>query len=308
MNRIYSAVIFLLFSSGLMAQIPKPSTGTIRRFENFSSRYVKPRTIDVWLPDGYTPTKKYAVLYMQDGGSLFDSSIVWNHQEWGVDELLGKLQQEKRILPCIVVGIWNTGITRHNEYLPQKPFETLSPAEKDTVVKAKRISGQAVFQEYKIYSDDYLRFLTQDLKPFIDSSFSTLPDRSHTFIAGSSMGGLISLYAICEYPQLFGGAACLSTHWTGIFQIEHNPFPAAMLQYISQHLPDPAKHRIYMDHGTATIDSLYTNYQPQADQWMKRNGYSSRNWMTKVYPGADHSERSWNKRLDIPILFLLGRK
>jgi predicted alpha/beta superfamily hydrolase len=303
-----AAIGFLFIFCFSSAQIPKVSSGTIKRFEHFSSKYVIPRNIDVWLPAGYTPSKKYAVLYMQDGGSLFDSSIVWNHQEWGVDEVMGRLLSEHKVRDCIVVGIWNTGITRHNEYLPQKPFEALSAAEKDTVLKAKRAGGQDVFREYDIRSDHYLRFIVEELKPFIDSSFSTLTNRAHTFIAGSSMGGLISIYAICEYPGVFGGAACLSTHWTGIFRSYNNPFPGKMLTYLSTHLPSPAQHRIYFDHGTATLDSMYAPFQAAVDVLMKARGYTAVNYISKIFPGADHSERSWNSRLEIPIVFLLHRR
>ncbi len=300
---VLSLIICISISS--IAQTPKVSAGSIRHFENFTSQFVAPRNIDVWLPDGYDPIKKYVVLYMHDGRSLFDSSIVWNHQEWGVDEVLSKLLTEKKIKDCIVVGIWNTETTRHNEYLPQKPFETLRDSQKEATLKAKRISGQNVFASDQIQSDHYLRFLVQELKPFIDRSFSTLPDRQNTFIAGSSMGGLISIYAICEYPEVFGGAACLSTHWTGIFRAENNPFPAAMMKYLEKNLPSPLDHKIYFDHGSATLDSLYKPFQLKADKKMKRKGFSSKNWITREFPGADHSERSWNFRLEIPVLFLL---
>jgi enterochelin esterase-like enzyme len=308
MRKKLSTVIILLIGCSSFAQTPTVATGTIRHFNNFSSKYVKPRNVDVWLPDDYTPSKKYAVLYMQDGRSLFDSTIVWNHQEWGVDEVLGRLLSERKVRNCIVVGVWNTEVTRHNEYLPQKPFEMLNTAEKDTILKAGRANGQPVFTAYDIRSDNYLLFLVKELKPFIDSSFATLKDRANTLIAGSSMGGLISLYAICEYPQVFGGAACLSTHWTGIFRSQNNPFPAAMMQYLKKNLPAPNTHRIYFDHGTATLDSLYQPFQLQADSIMKTKGFHSDNWVTKIFPGAEHSERDWNKRLDTPIVFLLGKK
>ncbi len=298
--------IIICGSINSIAQTPKVSTGTIRHYDKFTSKFVAPRNIDVWLPDGYDSLKKYTVLYMHDGKSLFDSSIVWNHQEWGVDEVFSKLLTEKKIKDCMVVGIWNSENTRHNEYLPQKPFETISDSKKQTILKAKRISGQNVFVSYQIQSDNYLRFVVQELKPFIDSNFSTLPDRQNTFIAGSSMGGLISIYAICEYPEIFGGAACLSTHWTGIFRADNNPFPAAMMKYLKRHLPSPQNHKIYFDHGTATLDSLYKPYQQRVDKKMIRKGFSSNNWMTREYPGADHSESAWNKRLEIPVLFLLG--
>lgn len=288
------------------AQLPKVASGTIRRFENFPSKLVSARNVDVWLPRGYDASKEYAVLYMQDGQSLFDSSTVWNHQEWGVDETLQRLMDQQKIRDCIVVGIWNSGITRHNDYLPQKAFESLSPAEKDTILHAKRQGGQAVFTQYDIRSDAYLKFIVTELKPFIDSSFSTRRERAATFIAGSSMGGLISIYAICEYPNVFGGAACLSTHWPGIFRNYDNPFPAAMLHYLAGNLPNPRRHTIYFDHGTETLDSMYQPYQQEADALMKKRGFNKKRWMTREYKGADHSERSWNSRLEIPTVFLMG--
>ena len=299
--------LFFIWPVPLQAQTPAAATGTIRHFENFTSKYVAPRTVDVWLPPGYDSTRKYAVLYMHDGGSLYDSSITWNHQEWGVDETVSQLIKEKKINNCIVVGIWNTGETRHNEYLPQQPFEMLSPAEKDTLFAARRIWGQPVFVKHDIRSDNYLKFIVQELKPFIDKNFSTSGSRANTFIAGSSMGGLISLYAICEYPGVFGGAACLSTHWPGIFRKENNPFPAVMLRYLEANLPSPAGHRIYMDIGTATLDSLYAPYQEAVNKLMRERGYTSGNWASLVYPGADHSERAWNKRLATPLIFLLRK-
>lgn len=306
-ERLWFFLVNLLLSVAISAQVPSVSTGQIRRLESFPSNYVAARNVDVWLPPGYDPNKKYAVLYMQDGRSLFDSSIMWNKQEWGVDEAMGKLQANKRIVDCIVVGVWNSEQTRHNDYLPQKPFESLSRTQQDSIFNARRLGGQPVFTRYQVWSDYYLRFLAYELKPYIDSNFSVYPDQAHTFIAGSSMGGLISLYAICEYPLVFGSAACLSTHWTGIFRVENNPFPAAMLNYLSTHLPSPVNHKIYFDYGTATIDSLYQSFQPRADVLMKKRGYNASSWLTRKFPGAEHAEKAWARRLEVPLLYLLGK-
>jgi len=300
-------VLSFYFITNGNAQTPSPSSGTIRQFENFSSAYVEPRTVDVWLPDDYSAKKKYAVLYMQDGKSLFDSNIVWNHQEWMADETIGRLLKEKKINNCIVVGIYNTETARHLEYFPQKAFESLPKPQQDSLFKTNRSSGVAVFKENKLRSDNYLLFLTKELKPFIDSSFSTLKDRKHTFIGGSSMGGLISLYAICEYPAVFGGAACISTHWPGIFTIDNNPIPGAIFEYLKWHLPDPKQHQLYFDYGDATLDALYPPLQKQADQIIKARGYNNKNWKTIYFPGADHSEKSWSKRFEQPLIFLLSK-
>jgi predicted alpha/beta superfamily hydrolase len=121
------------------------------------------------------------------------------------------------------------------------------------------------------------------------------------------MGGLISLYAICEYPKVFSGAACLSTHWTGIYRVENNPFPGAILKYMNEHLPSPKNHKIYFDHGTATLDALYPSFQQQADEIMKQHGYTSKNWETRIFESAEHTERAWRNRFEIPAKFLLKK-
>lgn len=290
-----------------VAQLPVPASGRIVRHENFVSAYVTARHVDVWLPPGYSPKNKYAVLYMHDGQMLYDSTIAWNRQEWGVDETVARLLKEKKIRDCIVVGVWNGGKYRHTDYFPQKPFEHLSQTQRDTIYYARRTGGEAVFQGETIRSDSYLKFLVTELKPFIDKTYSVETGKSSTFIAGSSMGGLISMYAICEYPDVFGGAACLSTHWPGIFSTEENPIPAAFMNYMKHHLPDPLSHKIYFDYGDATLDALYPPFQKQADEIMKEKGFTSENWITKFFAGEDHSENAWKKRLDIPLLFLLKK-
>lgn len=311
MKIVTIVLLLLVFAISLPAQnLPTVASGKIVRIENFPSTLIAPRNVDVWLPEGYSTEKKYAVLYMHDGQMLFDSATTWNKQEWGVDETLSKLIAEKKIRDCIVVGVWNSK-TRHSDYFPQKPFESLSKAKQDTVMHGQRSNNQALFSQ-AIQSDKYLQFLVTELKPFIDSAYSTLQDQSNTFIAGSSMGGLISMYAICEYPAVFGGAACLSTHWPGVFMSKGNPVPAAFMRYLKTHLPSPKNHLIYFDYGTTTLDSLYKPFQKQADAIMKAKGFASRgnaaNWMTKEFVGANHSEAAWRQRLAIPMLFLLQNR
>ena len=162
-------------------------------------------------------------------------------------------------------------------------------------------------------SDKYLGFITRELKPFIDSTYSTLPDRENTFMMGSSMGGLISIYAICSLPSVIGGVACLSTHWPML-----NPVPEddirtlllfeGMFNFLFHYLPDPESHNIYFDHGTLTLDALYGENQKSIDGLMVKHGFTEDNWQTKVFEGEDHSEKSWADRLEIPLKFLLGIK
>jgi predicted alpha/beta superfamily hydrolase len=300
----YLLLFQLLLCLSVWAQDVQVSSGKVIRHSLFSSKYVDARNVDVWLPAGYQTSKKYAVLYMHDGQMLFDSTTTWNKQEWGIDETLNQLMKQKKIRDCIVVGVWNSGKNRHIDYFPQKPFESLDQEKQDSLYNAKRGNGNSVFSG-KVQSDAYLRFLVTELKPFIDSSYATKKDRANTFIAGSSMGGLISMYAICEYPEVFGGAACLSSHWPGIFYTENNPIPAAFMSYMKAKLPSPINHKIYFDFGTETLDAMYEPFQMQVDSIIQSRGYDSKSWMTKKFVGENHSEQAWRKRFNIPALFLL---
>ena len=299
-------IVLLFFTSIAFGQSPEVSMGKIQHIENFPSKYVDARNIDVWMPDGYSVSEKYAVLYMHDGQMLYDAATTWNKQSWEVDEVAGKLIREGKTKKFIVVGIWNNGSKRHPEYFPQKPFENLLPTQKDTITAQLQKAGRTK-EKFQPISDLYLKFLVTELKPYIDNHFSTLKNRENTVIAGSSMGGLISMYAICEYPEVFGGAACISTHWPGTFSSENNPIPNAFLNYMNSHLPDPKTHQFYFDYGNKTLDALYPELQKKVDLLMKNKGFTPSTWTTQFFEGKDHSEKSWTERLHIPFEFLLKK-
>lgn len=302
-----SLFIFILLVNWCFSQeIPKVTSGTIERIENFKSKFVTERNIDVWLPPNYSTTQKYDVLYMHDGQMLYDTAQTWNKQAWEVDEVMDKLIAAQQTKPVIIVGIWNGGSTRHFDYFPQKPFEMLSKKQQDSIYNLNRSEGVKLFNG-KVSSDNYLKFIVQELKPIIDQKYAVYTDFEHTFIAGSSMGGLISIYAICEYPEVFGGAACISTHWPGIFHVENNPIPNALYQYLKQNLPNPKDHKLYFDFGTATLDALYEPLQNEIDLIMKQKGYDANHWMNQKFEGENHSESAWQKRLHIPFQFLFGK-
>ncbi|MGN6601905.1 MAG: alpha/beta hydrolase-fold protein [Ginsengibacter sp.] len=149
------------------------------------------RRIWIYLPPGYkNSAKRYGVLYMHDGQNLFDNATSYSG-EWGVDEYLDSIakKNEKEV---IVVGIDNGLSKRMSEYNPWE-FENFGKGE----------------------GDQYVDFLVKNLKPFIDEHYRTLKNKANTFIAGSSMGGLISLYAVLKYPDVFGGAGIFSpAFWT----------------------------------------------------------------------------------------------
>ena len=300
------AAFFLLIGMIATAQEIKVTSGRIERFLNFKSQYVDARNVDVWLPDGYSSKEKYAVLYMHDGQSLYDAEQTWNKQAWEVDEVAGKLISENKIRKFIVVGIWNNCKKRHSEYFPQKAFNQLN-TEKQEFVSNEYLSKGKIDVAFHPISDNYLKFIVTELKPFVDKTFSTKSDMVNTFIAGSSMGGLISMYAICEYPKVFGGAACLSTHWSGIYQIDNNPVPEVFYNYLKSNLPNPKNHKIYFDYGDKTLDALYPSLQRKVNLIMLDKGFDRISWQTKSFPGKDHSEKSWAERLNFPLEFLLKK-
>jgi len=303
-----TVLIVFLLPVTLLSQdyLPKVVSGKIERIANFQSRYVTARNVDVWLPEGYSDKTKYAVLYMQDGQMLFDPEYSWNKQAWDVDDVASELLTAGKVGNFIVVGIWNSGQNRHPDYFPQKPFEQLTQTEKDTVTAQLQRAGRTD-KAFLARSDDYLRFVVEELKPHIDKTYSVHTDREHTYIAGSSMGGLVSMYAICEYPEIFGAAACLSTHWPGTFTMEHNRVPDAFIRYLEENLPNPEDHRIYFDCGDQTLDAFYPDIQKRVDRVMAAMGYTDKNWTTHYFPGENHSEAAWNKRLHVPLEFLLGK-
>lgn len=277
-----------------------PSLGKIDEYPGFHSEYVSDRDVFVWLPDGYSKENKYDVLYMHDGQMLFDSTVTWNRQEWMADEVAGRLIAEGTVRPFIIVGAASSG-TRYQDYFPEKivdyfPESLPGPADRDS-----------------LYADEYLRFLIEELKPFIDSGYSTNPDNAHTFVAGSSMGGLISLYAICEYPEVFGGAACISTHTPLVLSssmdtVAANAYFGAFERYLADNLPEANTRYIYMDRGDSTLDAYYPPFQDALDRLMEAEGWTAPWWVSKTFPGAAHTETDWAARLDIPFEFLFGEK
>ena len=248
--------------------------GELQHHPDFASQYVASRNVDVWLPPRYheTDTRSFPVVYMHDGQNLFDPKTSFLGVDWGIDAAMGHLIAEKRSREAIVVGLWNTP-KRGQEYLPQRPFELSIRARMQARLRLWRgVFGRPI-------ADHYLRFLIEEVKPFIDESYRTLAEREHTFIMGSSMGGLISLYALCEYPHVFAGAGCLSTHWPAVRGV--------VVDYLERVLPTAGHHRLYFDYGTRTLDARYEPYQEQVDRVMRAKGYrQGEDWMTRKFEGA----------------------
>jgi len=267
------------------------------RHADFPSAYVPPRHVDVWLPPGYrADSEPYAVLYAQDGQNLFNADIAFTGIDWGVDEALERLLEQGRVRKTIVVGIWNTP-DRRREYLPYEMWERMVPADRDFVVRA--VGGAPTSREY-------LSFVVEELKPFIDEHYRTRPGRDDTFLLGSSMGGLISLYGLMEHPAVFAGAACLSTHWPLHVELDNARNTDRFLDYLRATLGPPGKVRLYFDYGTTELDARYEPHQRKVDAVLRELGWEQGpHWVTRRFDGAGHAERHWRERVTIPLEFLL---
>ena len=174
--------------------------------------------------------------------------------------------------------------------MPQKPV---------TEEIGRLLVAESDITREAITSDNYLRFLVSELKPFIDKTYLTKPDADNTLIMGSSMGGMISAYAVSEYPEVFGAAACLSTHWV--------LGEGAAVKWYKNNWPTAGSHRLYFDYGTKSIDADYEPFQKMMDAVMRQKGYrENEDWVTRRFEGASHRPKAWRERLHIPLIFLLG--
>lgn len=267
--------------------------GHLDTYANFPSKYVPARYVRVWTPEDYTSSQKYDVLYLHDGQMLFDADVTWNHQEWGVDEVIDSLIRRGEIRPTIVVGIDYNPDNRVGEYCPDD-VKQLLPKDKE------------VYATAKAQGNDYLRFLVEEVKPFIDSVYSTHPEREHTWTLGSSCGGLISSYALCKYPEIFGGAACMSTHSIFAYPLPDDKVQAAYRKYLQLHLI-PNKAKLYMDRGNQTLDGFYRDAQDAINAMLWAEGWDNAHFQYRYYPEHNHCENDWRARLDDPLKFLLAK-
>jgi predicted alpha/beta superfamily hydrolase len=226
------------------------------------------RRIWVYLPKGYaTASKRYPVLYMQDGQNLFNEQTA-AFGEWGVDECLDTLQQ-KLGKECIVVGIDNAGAFRKQEY---DPYDDAT-------------SGKG---EGKAYAE----FLVKNLKPFIDNKYRTLKGRENTFIAGSSLGGLFSFWAAIQYPDVFGAAGVFSPSFWVSDQIfaDAEKFNAAVMS------------RFYMSAGKMEPADMVSNNEKMAALMQKKQKYDIR---LVTDPLGRHNEKTWRKEFEAFYYWLM---
>lgn len=227
------------------------------------------RKIWIYLPKGYaTVGRAYPVLYMQDGQNLFNEQTAYAG-EWGVDEALDSIQ---RITgkECIVVGIDNGGDKRMSEYTP---YDFIA---NKTAIKAE--------------GKEYVDFIVQTLKPFIDSKYRTKKSAEFTSIAGSSLGGLISYYAILKYPDVFGSAGIFSPS----FWVSSQAFTDAE-QFVTKASP-----RFYLYAGGKESATMVSDMKKIATALSSKN--DKYQITTLVDPNGEHNEKNW--RREFPRFFM----
>lgn len=295
-------LLLLVGCASKQPQAPQQAEyGKIDYYPAFESKHFAARDILVWLPENYSEKEQYAVLYMHDGQMLYDKTTSWNKQSWEVDSIAHALISSGRTMPFIVVGIDNCNETRLYDYMPKRVFDYLPEEE----VQSELINTA------NIVSDNYLKFLAEELKPFIDSRYSTRPEALYTATAGSSAGGLISLYALCEYPEVFGAAMCLSTHTPMALSESYDEiikdapvWSKALRDYVAEHQPAVNSVKLYMDCGDQTLDAIYPVYQHKMDSLFRSYGWDEEHYQSRVFPGHLHDENSWKSRFNIPLTMI----
>lgn len=227
-----------------------------------------PKDVFVWLPPSYTalPEKRYPVLYMHDGQNVFDPSTSFIGYDWRADETADSLIRAGAMQEVIIVALTNSP-DRTEEY---------SDSQK----------GKA-----------YAEFLVKHVKPFIDSVYRTLPDREHTGVMGSSMGGLISFLVAWWYPDVFSMAGCLSP----AFSFDDSK----LIADVQEDKGPKKKIRLYIDNGTQGLERILQKGVDEMLEVLPKVGYEKdKDFVVFIDEGAVHNEVAWAHRLWRPLLFL----
>jgi enterochelin esterase-like enzyme len=301
MFRLFAALLALM---GLATPLAAEDTGRLLEYERVAAAGLPDQRISIWLPPGYdVGERRYPVLYMHDGHNLFDLKNSNFNKIWAADKAMLAAVATGKVEPHIIIGIWAPGNDRYRQYLPRSAYDAATGALRKDM--DERAGGEVV-------SDRYLEWIAGPLKSWVDASFRTRPGRDDTAIVGSSMGGLMSCYAFLEKPQVFGRAGCVSSHWpavkTQLLEGEDPQVTALWDAWFAQRLGQPDGRRVWMDHGTATLDQFYAPYQQVVDARFAAAGWQKgRDWESRVYEGAEHEENAWAARLPETFGWLLAK-
>ena len=253
-----------------------PQNATLHRHERFHSAFLPDdRDVLVWLPPGYDTESghRYPVLYMHDGQNLFDPETAFQKGEhWRVGETAAELIAAGQLEPLIIVGISNTGEERIHEYTPTRDA---------------RLGGGL--------AGDYGRLIVEDLKPLIDRTYRTLPDRQHTGLGGSSLGGLVTLHLGFTHPEVFSRLAVLSPSvwWDR----------RAILTTVRHARPKPAV-RLWVDMGTAEGRRGLDDARLLKAALVGAGYIDGFDLHYAEFEGATHSEGAWAARVGPMLTWL----
>src|SRR6266478_416200 len=284
---LFILIVVALAGGSAAPQRPHTLTGDIRLHKTFHSKILNnDRALIVYLPPGYDahPKARYAVLYLHDGQNVFDGATSYiPGQEWRVDETAQSLIAAGKVEPLIIVGIYNTGKDRVDEYTPAPDAKY-------------KMGGKADF---------YGRLLVEELKPFIDKSYRTLKDARHTGLGGSSLGGLVSLYLGLKYPDVFGLIAVVSPSvwWANNY----------IVKYVEAERKRPPV-RIWLDIGTREGSNAEAAQKTVVDARLLKEALIRKGWKPGKdlsyfeADGAEHNERAWAARVESILEFLFPRR
>ena len=263
---------------------PNPNVVGDLRIHEFSSHIFRNRrNVRVWLPPGYdlpeNSARRYPVFYLNDGQNLFDPATSFTGVTWQVDETADRLIRDGEIPPVIFVGIDNAGVERLKEYLP---YRSLSPV-------VLRPQGSR-----------YSAFLTKEIMPFVGQNYRTAKGAENTYLGGSSLGGLITLYVAMTTPGVFGGVLMESPSlWVSNRQV---------LREARQ--PRVWPHKVFLGIGTREVgrddkDRQTVENVREFERILRRGGLDDHRLRVEVAEGGTHSESAWAARFPGALQFLL---
>lgn len=239
--------------------------------------HTQKRRVDFWVPDA--ASAPYPVLLMHDGQNLFQPENSFGGKTWRVAEAISELTEFEGRLP-VVIGPWNSGVTRAAEYAPQDVLELIN--------EPYEFVGAQV--ETPLLGNQYQQELIEEIIPAVGNEISLTSKRREVAIAGSSMGGLASLYAVAKNPDFYGTAMSLSTHFS-MASINFAEKLAAMMPSATN------GNRLWLDHGTTELDATYAKHHDAAISKLHELGYKHPQLESHIYPGTGHNETDWSLRL-----------
>ena len=291
---ILAASLTLVACKAGLAPTPAASSQTIE-LAAIEAEALPEQNITIWLPPEYAADaeRRFPVLYMWDGQNLFDPAKTHYGKAWMVQDVLGDMVAKGEAEPHIVVGIHSPpGMDRYRVYVPQ----FVDQAAGAVAANVKDMAGGPVASKRQ------LDWVADTLVDRIDSEYRTLATARNRTIAGASMGGVMSCYAIVARPDTFSRAGCVSAH---LAFVDPELAPANEDQilglwdaYLEANLGRPDGRRVWMDHGTEKLDAYYGPWQEALAADFTRLGWKEgEDFTARVYEGAEHDENFWHERM-----------